>query len=396
MHTPRLSILTALAALAAACAPGEPALYLTSNVSTFDGRTQHAVLRVQAFQADGQPGQGVVSLVTPAGHFADGAQVSLVDGIGSASFLCDPAEDTACNGPVRVSATWAALTAGVSVRVTPVTTVTQVHWKAVSTGTLEALNALAVADARTLWAVGTGGAVRRLVDATWGPVLSGTQETLLAVSMADGGVPVAVGERGTFLRWQGSAFELLGGDPKEDYTAVAARTGDDVIIGTASGALLHWDGAQLVAEADLGSPVRSLTVRGDEVWAGGVGAMAVRSQGAWQVQTSPVLASLQVALPSPEGLYLGGSRMDVGGGVLLLGPAEWRTQTLSQPLTALAVVPQSMERFAVTSSQVLRAEGTGTAWVSTSAPMGGSAAGSRGLGDLVVVGPAGLSIMRVP
>jgi hypothetical protein len=124
--------------------------------------------------------------------------------------------------------------------------------------------------------------------------------------------------------------------------------------------------------------------------------MAVRTEGAWTVSSAPVLARLSVASSSPEGVYLGGSRLDTSGGVLILGPTDWRTQALTSPLTAMAVVPRSTERFAVSEGAVLRAEGMGTTWLSANAPMGGNAAASRTVGDLVVVGAPGVSIMRVP
>jgi hypothetical protein len=38
----------------------------------------------------------------------------------------------------------------------------------------------------------------------------------------------------------------------------------------------------------------------------------------------------------------------------------------------------------------------GSTWLSANAPMGGNAAASRTAGDLVVVGPPGVSILRVP
>jgi hypothetical protein len=398
MRAIQVSILTAFALAAVGCGPqpGAAALYLSTDVATFDGRTQHAVLRVQAFQASGEPGQGVVSLLAPAGTFSGGNELTLVDGFGTASFVCDPAADTACSGSVRLSASWAAQTAALVVRVTPATVATPVRWKALPTGTLATLNALAVADARTVWAVGTGGAVQRLTDSTWEGVASGTLDSLLAVTVTGDGTAIAAGEHGALLRWSGGAFQALPGDIKESYTSVAGLGATDFVVGTASGHLLHWDGLALTDEADLGSPVLSLAVQAGEVWAGGVGAFAVRQAGAWTVQTAPVLARYSIATSSPEGLYLGGTRMDATGGVLFLGPADWRTQALSDEATAMAVVPQSEERFAVTARGVVRAEGTGSSWRQVEAPMGGRAAASRSPGDLVVVGAPGLSIVRVP
>jgi hypothetical protein len=399
MTTPRQSLLTALAVTLCACAPqgsDDPVLYLSSDVSTFDGRTQHAVLRVQAFDASGAPGQGVVTLLTPAGTLVGGPDVTLVDGFGTATFVCNPDDDAACSGSVRLSASWGAQSAAVVVRVTPAAVVTTVRWQAVPTGTLETLNAVAVADAQTLWAVGTGGAVERLTGSTWEAVPSGVHLPLLAVAVTPDGGPLVVGAQDTILRWSQGGFEALPADAGEDYTAVAVPSDADLVLGTASGHLAHWDGAEVVVDADLGTAVLSLAVQGADVWAGGDGAMAVRSQGAWTVVTSPVLARLAVAVSSPEGLYLGGPRLDTAAGVLLLGPSDWRTEAVPQGLTALAIVPESDERFAITYTGVLRTVGTTGTWQAIDAPMGGLAAGSRAAGDLVVVGAPGISLLRRP
>jgi hypothetical protein len=398
MFTTRLSVLTGLGAMLLACGPGASdatALYLSSDVRTFDGRSQHAVLRVQAFQADGSPGQGAVSLLTPAGQFVGGSELALVDGLATASFQCDPAVDPNCSGTLRLTASWAAQSAAITLTVTPSTEVSAVHWRVVSTGTLEALKAVAVADAQTLYAVGTGGAVQRLTGSVWEPLVSGVTETLLAATVSPQGTLLTVGAHGTFLALRAGALEAIPGEPLEDYSAVAALSDTEVLIGTASGLLKRWDGVELADEADLGTPVLSLVVQGNEVWAGGVGVMAVRRNGVWEYPPCPVPARLTIAVGTPSGLYLGGSRMDTSGGVLLQGPASWSTQTLDLPLTALAVPPSSTERFVVTDTSVLRAVGAG-AFRSVDAPMGGQAAASRSSGDLVVVGAPGVSLLRVP
>jgi hypothetical protein len=398
MFTTRLSVLTSLSLLCACSANQDSGLYLTADKSTFDGRTEHAVLRVQAFAADGKPGQGVVSFTTPAGQFVGGADAQLADGFATMTYECNPADDTACSGALRLSASWGGMNAGVTMRVTPSTTTTPVLWKVVPTNTLSTLSALAAAsDSVTLWAVGSGGAVVKLEQSTWVPRPTPVSTQLTAVALTPGDAPIVVGEHGTLLVWSAGAFSKVETFlPDVTFTAVVATSETEAELATASGLIYHFDGAALTQVFDLHAPIASMAMDQGELWAGGEGALAKRDVNlTWSSQSAPVLARFSVALSSAEGLWLAGARMDAVGGVMLLGPTQWRTVTLSEPITALAVVPGGDERFAVTTSNIYRQIGTG-AWLPVTTPSGGAAACSRGAGDLVLVGPAGYSLFRAP
>jgi hypothetical protein len=395
MSTTRMSILTALA-VAGCSAPDETlsSLVLTSDVSSFDGRTEHAVLKVKALSPTGAVGQGAVTLSTPAGHFVDGAELTLADGLATATFVCNPAEDAACNGLLRLGATWAETNASVQIRVTPSVAVTEVHWKAVPTNTLSALNAVAVGTGGRLWAVGNSGTIVKLEGSSWAAVPSGSFADLLGVSFSPSGAAVVVGRQGTLLLERAGALEAVGTGIEVDFTAVYAVSATDVVIGARDGTLYAFDGVAVTAAGALGVPVLSLVASGAEVYAGGAGVLAVRSAGAWTTAALPVPTSLDLAADSPEGLWLGGSRLDASGSVLLLGPTDWRTFDFNGPLKAMAVVPNSVERFVITETGVWRQLGVGGTWTQVDSPMGGRAMGSRSAADLVIVGPPGLSLLR--
>ena len=393
MFNTRMSLLTAMG-LAACSGPGEASLFLTSDVSSFDGRTEHAVLKVRAFTATGAVGQGAVSLVAGAGHFVGGAEISLSDGLGTATYVCDPAEDAACSGLLRLGATWAGLSANVQVRVTPSSAVTSVKWKAVPTNTLSELRAIAVGPSGKLWAVGSSGAVVALTSSAWAGVPSGTFADLLAVSFAPTGEGFVVGRQGTLLVEGATGLQAVTTGIESDLTSVYAVTATDVAVGARDGTLYRFNGAVLTNVGTLGAPVLSLAANGGQLWAGGEGALAVWASGAWTPSTMPVQAQVSVATGSPEGLWLGGSRIGASGGVLMLGPTDWRTFDLTGRVTSLAVVPDSVERFVITQDSVLRQTGVGGPWSPIESPMGGNAAASRATGDLVIVGPPGLSLLR--
>jgi hypothetical protein len=412
MHTTRLSLLTASSQLLGAellgavlvatvlllgaCAPAssDPELYLSADKSVFDGRVDHVVLRVQAFTRTGAMGQGVVSFVAPAGAFAEAADVTLVDGFGTVSFTCNPEKETACSGTMRLGATWEGQSANVQVRVTPSTRETALSWRVVPTNSLATLVALAVAPDNTVYAVGSGGTVLRLIDSQWTNVSSPTTENLTGVAVTPRGVPVIVGEHGTLLVGRSGRLELVSTSlEEEDFTSVSATSETAIDVGSTSGTIFHFDGSSMATAFSLGAPVLSLARNGAATWAGGEGIFGVNDGASWELSAAPVLARFTVALPSAGKLWVAGARMDNGGGVLMEGPETWHAVTLDEPITALAIVPKGDERFAITSTGVYRQIGEGS-WLRAVAPMGGRAAVSRFSNDLVVVGPPGISMFR--
>ncbi len=405
MNTTRLSAVTCLSALLGllgGCgAPAEAELFLTADKTTFDGRSEHVVFRVQAIDPASKPGLGVVSLTTPAGTFVEGADVALADGFATATFTCDPAVDSACSGSMRISASWAGQTAGVTLKVTPSVKVQAISWRVVPTNTVATLFALAQTSDHVLWAVGSGGTVLRFDAALsrWDALPSGVTVDLNAIAVTAHDEVVIVGDQGTVLVYAGGAFSSIDSGPialSQNLSAVSAPALDDLEFASTAGHLFHFDGSTTTDEFALESPIYALVKNGGVLWASGDGVLGRRQPGTdWAKETAPVLARLTVAASSADGLWLGGSRMDSGAGVLLLGPTDWRTTAIAEPLTAVAFPPQSDERFAVTHAGVYRQIGT-SSWNSTEAPIGGRAALSRWGTDLVIVGSPGISLFRAP
>jgi hypothetical protein len=403
MNTTRLSAATCLGvALFLGCgAPSEAQLYLTADKTTFDGRTEHVVLRVQAVGADSKPGLGVVSLATPAGSFVEGVDVTLTDGFATVTFTCDPAVDSACSGSMRLSASWAGQTAGVTLKVTPSVKVQPLAWRVVSTNTLATLFAVAQTSDHVVWAVGAGGTVLRFdaAQGQWSDVPSGVTTNLNAIAVTAEDELVVAGDRGTLLIFRAGAFTTIDTSivvQGQDLSAVSAASVDDIDFASTAGHVFHFNGLTSTDEFALTSPVFALVKNDTVLWASGEGVLGRKKPGfEWVKETAPVLARLTVAASSADGLWLGGTRMDTGAGVLLLGPTDWRTTVIAEPLTAVAFPPNSDERFAITETQVYRQLGSG-GWVNAGAPIGGRAAISRAGTDLVIVGPPGISLFRVP
>jgi hypothetical protein len=73
--------------LGGACAPkGEPVLTLAPDRTIFDGRTERVSVRVRAFDPDGEPSGGLVSLTATVGHFVGPADLVLEEGAATATF----------------------------------------------------------------------------------------------------------------------------------------------------------------------------------------------------------------------------------------------------------------------------------------------------------------------
>jgi len=388
--------LTLLGALAG-CAQGEPELTASTDKRTIDGTSERAVLTLRASDALGNAGAGTVTLSVGAGAFVDGSEVALVDGVARATFRCDPTEDPACNGDVRIGATWKQLPASVVVRVGgPVRP--EVRWRLVPTGVTADLLAAAAAPDGSTWAVGTGGTVIRLAHGAWVPVPSGTTADLRAVWASATSVYVA-GKAGTVLRWDGRGFTALAADPKDDFTAAWGSDDTHVFLTTAAGSLYGCDAATLTLLQQVGARLEAVSGRGDEVWAAGDGlVLRLAGDGSGPVVT-PVPGQWTSVLARADGVWLGGARADGLGnqqGAVLLGPAEWRASQVSpEAITAIAWSDSSVERFAVSATEVYRKVGD-ELWVATRAPAGGRALAGHSADDVVVVGDLGTAIQRVP
>ncbi|MHB1390849.1 MAG: WD40/YVTN/BNR-like repeat-containing protein [Thermoleophilia bacterium] len=122
-------------------------------------------------------------------------------------------------------------------------------WAQTKVGSQSDLNSVAILDATTAVAVGSGGNILRSTDSgqTWMPVESPTTEVLSAVVPAGPGVAVAVGWNGTILRTQDSGKTWLrqfdGGNPSLIFESVDfTADGVGIVVSSTGHAFKSFDG----------------------------------------------------------------------------------------------------------------------------------------------------------
>lgn len=389
-----------VALVLSACGPAleDPALSVSPDRSSFDGRVDRVILKVRAWDVGGSPAEGLVRLSAAVGHFVGGDTVVLADGFATATYACNPDEEPACSGPVRLGAEWNELRASTQVTLFSPPESTPVSFEIVPTNVVEQLEAIATSPAGVVWAVGEHGVVLELVGRTWQRRSTPTRATLRALAFARDGSPLIVGDAATLLRLGALGFERVALQAKSDLTAISVDADGVVLIGDRDGVLSHLEEDALVPELELRTAILALARQGDDVWAGGDNVLARRSQAQWLNLPVPVAARFTFAQAGKEALWLGGERPGVSGmgGVVVAGPMPtWKSAAFSQPVRALTEVPGQSERFALTSAQLHR-QLDGGEWKSIDVPAPARAMTSRGPGDLVLVGPSGFSMLRMP
>lgn len=392
------SSLVVLCLVACGPAPEDPALSVSPDRSSFDGRVDRVILKVRGWAVGGSPAEGLVRLSAPVGRFVGGDTVVLADGFATATYACNPDEEPACNGTLRLAAEWNEVRASTQVSIVSPPVITPVRFEIVPTHVVESLEAIATSPDGVVWAVGERGVVLRLEGRAWQRVTSPTREGLHALAFDRSGAPVIVGDAGTLLRWSLVGLERVRLETKGDLTAVAIDADGVVLVGGRDGVLSRLEEGALVPELELRTPILALARQGDDVWSGGDNVLARRSQAQWLNLPLPVSARFTFAQPGKEILWLGGERPGVSGmgGVIVAGPMPtWRSAAFSQPVRALTEVPGSGERFALTSASLHRQVASGE-WQVIDAPAPTRAMTSRGPGDLVLVGPSGFSLLRTP
>lgn len=400
MTTARIVVVLAAAMTAAACAPAaeEAALFLSPDRASFDGKAERVIVKIRAFEVGGTPAGGVVHLTAPVGHFVGGAEVLLADGFATATYACSPDEEAACSGTVRLAAEWGSLHATTQVNIAAALVVTPVEWEVVSTNSLSPLFAIASAGDGTAWAVGDRGAVLHLVGRQWSVVPSGVYAALRAVAIDLDGAPVIVGDDGVVLRQVDGALQRLPFPGKDSYRAVTVDAHGAVHLGSSTGLLSTIVGDSLVPKLDLRTPILAMASQGDEVWATGDGLFARHAANQWMNLPMPLTARLTVAQSGRDGLWLCGEREGATStsGVIVAGPSPgWRTTALPEPVRAFTEVPGVAERFALTSTKLYR-QLEDAKWEAVAVPAKATAMTSRTRGDLVLVGPPGVSLIRTP
>lgn len=377
-----------------ACAPADQtALLISPDVAGFDGETQRAVFRIQALDADGKPGTGPVVLTAAVGRFLDAP--TLVDGFATATYTCPPSEDAACNGPVRVGAEWNGNFASsvVTVNTTPVSN--NVRWEVRGTGTTSTLLAVATSPEGFAWAVGENGTVVRMAADVWETVPTPVNATLRAITFDAAGQPVIVGYQGTLLMVRDGALVQIENTIVEDFTAVAVDATGSVHVGTRGGSLLRLVGGVLVEQRVAPGSIESMVANGSELWAVGDAFAAHWVPEAWVLMNSPLDAQLSSATAIDGTVLLSGfvEGTEKRYGVVVSGPLpRWTSSALPEPATS--AVRSGGERFALSSAgHLFRQEGNSN-WTRIDVPATPRAMTSRGVGDLVVLAGAGVSLVR--
>lgn len=386
--------------IAAGCAPAPEAaaLYLSAERGSFDGRLERVVVRVHAFGVGGSRAEGSVRLSAAVGQFIGGDEVVLADGFATATYACNPDEERTCNGTVRLSGVWGDVHGTTQVRIIETVTIAPVEWEAVPTLSLDALYAVSVAADGSVWAVGERGTVRRLVERSWQVIASPVRTTLRALAIDAADQPVIVGDDGVVLRVVDGQLQQLPLEAKADFSAVAVDADGAVLIGDRAGVLWRLGEERLDPLLDVRTPVRAMARQGASVWAAGDGVLAKYTEHTWFNLPMPVAAQFSFAQPGRECLWLVGSRQGTTAvqGVIVSGPTPtWRSAALPEAVFGFAEVPDDDERFALAASRLYRQVGDAD-WAGVELPSPMSAMASRAAGDLVLVGPPGISLLRKP
>ncbi len=377
-----------------ACAPADQTAFTVSpERASFDGVTSRGIFRVTAADALGQPATGPVTFTAPVGRFL--GEVTLVDGFATATYACNPNEEAACDGPVRIGAEWQGQLASTSVTVTRDVVHAPVKWEVISTNTTSALLSVVTAPDGVAWAVGEDGTVLRLVGRAWEAVPTPVTTTLRAIAFDGAGQPVVVGYRGTLLTVHEGAFTQVETKLVDDFTAVAVDASGAVHVGTRGGSLLRLDAGQLVLQLSAPGSIEAMAASGDDVWAVGADFTARWIPEAWLLVPSPANANLTSATVTHDGVLFAGSLQGNKQryGVLVSGPnPSWASSALPAP--ALAASVSGDERYALTSGGLYLQVGNGD-WSKLEVPVQPRALASRGAGDLVLLASPGVSLLRV-
>ena len=379
-------------------APATPDFSFSSDKSTFDGRTERAIVSIRAFDERGNPGTGVVQLTAAVGTFVEGDQIALVSGTGSATFRCSPSEEAACAGQVRLGAAWRGENRAITIRITPSDPLARPLWRVVPTMQSVTLYAAALAPDRTVWAVGARGTVLPfLPNGTWGaPVASGVTSTLRALTIASDGVLTIVGDDGVVLTGAPSALSPVPHTRTESFTAVLRHQGK-LYVAASSGVVGVYDVNDFIVSPVSTLPLNALATLGESVVVVGDDGMFSSRGDQWVSMQAPVLARWLKVQVDGDGLWALGRRATLAADpVLVQGPGpDWKSSSLpSGAAQAMAWGTGSADRYVATETSVFRHQ-VGGSWEDLDAPSGGNAIVAIGGTQVLVVGPPGISLIRV-
>lgn len=365
---------------------------------TFDGRTQRAIVNVVAVDERGNPGTGIVQLTTGVGSFVEGPELALVSGAGSATFRCNPAEEAACAGDVRLGASWRGESRSLIVRVTPSDPNERPLWRVVPTLQPVTLLAATLAPDGKVWAVGEKGALLSFQGTTWGPpVATGVTTTLRSIVVDPAGVMTIAGDRGVVLTGTPQALRRVQHSLTDDLAAVIWHQ-QQLFVATRTGAVGRYDGLEFITSQLSQLPINALTTRDGALVAAGDDGLFTSADGtAWSTMTTPVLARWLEVHSDADGLWALGRRVTIGAEpILIRGPGpDWKSTSLpTGGVQAMSWGEGSADRWVVTENSVFRQQ-VGAAWEDLDAPSGGNAIVQLGGISVLVVGPPGVSLLRV-
>lgn len=387
--------------LSTACGPvGTADLSLSVDRAVFDGRTQRAIVQLEATDESGASGTGVVQLTAGVGAFVEGDTVALVAGKGSVTYRCNPTDDAACAGPVRLGATWKGISRSVGVRVTPSDPTVRPLWRVVPTLQAVTLYAAALGPQQTVYAVGERGVVVPFtISAGWGaPLRSGVTSTLRAIAVDAQGQLTIAGDDGVLL--QGPPTNLQAVRHTAAGTSFSALLLHDgtFSVGTPNGTVGRWDVNDLVFSDVSRGPINALeSLAGSVVALGDDGMFRTTDGVTWSSLAPPVLARWISARADTDGLWALGKRLSLTGEPLLvLGPGpDWKSAALpAGEVQAMTWGLGTADRYVATDVSVFRQQ-AGSTWEDLEAPSGGRAIVLLGGTSVLVVGPPGVSLLRV-
>lgn len=370
----------------------------SADRQTFDGRSQRAIVSVVAVDEKGAPGTGIVELTSGVGTFVEGSQIALVAGEGSATFRCNPGDDSACAGQVRLGATWRGQSRSFTLRVTPSDPSTHPLWRVVPTLQPVTLYAAAVTPSGTVWAVGQNGTLMPFVNGAWGaPVPTGVTSTLRSIVIDAAGVITIVGDQGVVLSGRPDALQPVQHTLTDDLSAVLWHD-QRLYVATRSGVLARYDTNDFETSQVSTLPFNSLVRHGAQFVAAGDEGLFGSSDGqTWARVETPVLARWLEVHSDADGLWALGRRSTLASEpILIRGPGpDWKSTSLpTGGVQAMSWGTGSADRWVVTDTSVFRQQ-VGSAWEDLEAPSGGNAIVQLGGTSVLVIGPPGVSILRI-
>ena len=395
----RRILLGSLCALTA-CGPGLTADFsFSADRLVFDGRSQRAIVEVDATDERGATGTGVVVLTAGVGSFIEGNQIALVSGKGSATFRCNPFDDPACAGPVRLGATWKGVSHSLNVRVTPSDPTSRPLWRVVPTLQATAIHSAAKAPDGTVYAVGDRGLLLPFrISTGWGePISTGVTTPLRAITVAPDGALTLAGDDGVILTGPPMGLRPLQHGSSQSFTSVLVHQGT-VYVGTAVGSVGRYDVNDLIFVDVSQGRINALESLPDAVVAAGDEGLFRSSNGEqWTSLSPPVLARWVTVHSDTDGLWALGKRVTQSAEPLLVrGPGpDWTSASLPPgEVQAMTWGIGSADRYVATDVSVFRQQ-AGAGWEDLEAPAGGRAIIQLGGLSVLVVGPPGVSLLRV-